>query len=259
MVDSTKINLRFAENGNGLRQVSVSPYINHFTSLTNGPLAIAANTIKTFHAEATLFGNVSLIGVLPHMHLIGSAMYCVAVPPGGDTIEIFDIPEWDFEWQLSYQFRQPIHLPFGTKLIAEATYDNTVNNPHNPSNPPVNVFAGEATTDEMFLIFFSYMTYQTGDENIVFEDAPPFCEQTSSVLTPAHLDIRIHPNPASQAVTIFAPWTEYGVTVHDMFGGILMSGRNLTEVPTEGLSDGMYLIRIDHEGTSAIRKVIVSH
>jgi hypothetical protein len=259
MVDSTKVNLRFAENGNGLRQVSVTPYINHFTSLTNGPLAITANTTKTFHAEAVVFGDVSLIGVLPHMHLIGRSMSCKAALPGGDTIEIFDIPEWDFEWQLSYQFRQPIHLPFGTKVIAEATYDNTINNPHNPSNPPVDVFAGEATTDEMFLIFFSYMTYQTGDESIVFEDAPPFCEQTSAVLSQANLDIRIHPNPASQAVTIFAPWVEYGVTVHDMYGGVLMSGKNLTEISTDGLSDGMYLIRIDHEGTSAIRKVIVSH
>jgi hypothetical protein len=222
-------------------------------------LAIAANTTKTFHAEAVVFGDVSLIGVLPHMHLIGRSMSCKAALPGGDTIEIFDIPEWDFEWQLSYQFRQPIHLPFGTKVIAEATYDNTINNPHNPSNPPVDVFAGEATTDEMFLIFFSYMTYQTGDESIVFEDAPPFCEQTSAVLSQANLDIRIHPNPASQAVTIFAPWVEYGVTVHDMYGGVLMSGKNLTEISTDGLSDGMYLIRIDHEGTSAIRKVIVSH
>jgi hypothetical protein len=259
MIDSTKINLRFAENGNGLRQISVSPYINHITSLTNGPLAIPANTVKTFHAEGTIFGNVSLIGVLPHMHLIGTAMSCYAVIPAGDTIEIFDIPEWDFDWQLSYQFRSPIHLPFGTKIIADATYDNTLNNPHNPSNPPVNVFAGEATTDEMFLIFFSYMTYQAGDENIIFEDAPPVCETTTSVISHTRPDIRIYPNPAHHTVTIFAPWDDYAVTLHDMYGRVLMAELNLQEIPTEALSDGMYLIRIEHQGTIIIKKVIVSH
>ena len=48
-------------------------------------------------------------------------------------------------------------------------YDNTVNNPNNPNNPPQPVFLGEATTDEMMLVFFSYTFYFPGDENVIID------------------------------------------------------------------------------------------
>lgn len=260
-VDSTKINLKFAENGDNLRQIRVTPYINHFTSLTNGPLHIPANTVRTFKAEATVVANVSLIGVLPHMHLIGTAMNCYAVVPGGDTIQLFDIPTWDFEWQLAYQYKQPIHLPFGTRLHAEAVYDNTVNNPHNPSSPPVDVSAGEATTDEMFLIFFSYLIYQPGDENMVFEDPPPLsdCAGAVSVDRVPVMRLRVSPNPGDQHVRIEAPWKEYGVAVHDLFGRTVFLSRNITEIPTAGLVDGVYILSIDHAGERLTEKLIIAH
>jgi hypothetical protein len=44
-------------------------------------------------------------------------------------------------------------LPAGTIIEMTAYYDNSVNNPENPSNPPVNVRWGERTTDEMCLTF----------------------------------------------------------------------------------------------------------
>lgn len=263
LMDSTKINLQFAENGAGLRRIQVNPYINHFTSLTNGPLHIAANTTKTFYAEATVFGNVSVIGVLPHMHLIGRSMKCYAVLPlSNDTIRLFDIPEWDFEWQLSYSYRQPIHLPFGTKLYAEAVYDNTTNNPHNPSNPPVDVSAGEATTDEMFLIFFSYLIYQAGDEDIVFEDAPPFssaCAETVSTEPVVSRRLRISPNPADQIVRIDAPWNDYLVTIHDMFGRMLFRSHNITEMPTAAFAEGVYILSIENGSERLTEKIIIAH
>jgi hypothetical protein len=40
-------------------------------------------------------------------------------------------------------------LPKGTKLSAEIHLNNSADNPHNPSNPPIHVAWGEESKDEM--------------------------------------------------------------------------------------------------------------
>jgi hypothetical protein len=174
---------------------------------------------------------------------------------------LFDIPKWDFDWQLAYHFRSPVHLPFGTRVYADAVYDNTANNIHNPNSPPKNVAAGEATTDEMFLIFFSYLTYQAGDQNIVFEDAPPLSDAcgTVSTHTPVRPSVRISPNPADGRIGVSTPWTEYTVMMYDAFGRLLLSGHDLTEVYTGTLTDGMYILVIENGAERVVEKVMVAH
>jgi hypothetical protein len=44
-------------------------------------------------------------------------------------------------------------LPKGTELLLEAHYDNSEDNPFNPSSPPRIVTFGEETTDEMCFCF----------------------------------------------------------------------------------------------------------
>ena len=68
-----------------------------------------------------------------------------------------------------YHFPRLLKIPNGTTLYSSAYYDNTVNNPNNPNNPPQPVFLGEATTDEMMLVFFSYTFYFPGDENVIID------------------------------------------------------------------------------------------
>ena len=53
-------------------------------------------------------------------------------------------------------FKNLIKLDVGTKLHSKANFDNTSNNIHNPNTPPVDVYAGEATTDEMFVNYLMY-------------------------------------------------------------------------------------------------------
>jgi hypothetical protein len=92
------------------------------------------------------------------------------VPPTGDTIPLISIEDWDFNWQGTYQFRSLLKVPAGSVIHAFAGYDNTVNNPFNPNSPPEFVSWGEGTADEMFYLPISFLPYQQGDENIVFED-----------------------------------------------------------------------------------------
>ncbi len=105
-------------------------------------------------ASFTLPCDVTMFGVIPHMHLLGHTMQAVAVLPDGSRKELVDIPRWDFNWQDDYRFAKPLTLPAGTRLEVKASYDNSADNPSNPNSPPQRVTWGEETTDEMFYCFF---------------------------------------------------------------------------------------------------------
>ncbi|HET9215420.1 MAG TPA: hypothetical protein VFR18_00485 [Terriglobia bacterium] len=84
-----------------------------------------------------------------HAHYLAKQMRMTATLPDGQKKELFDIPDWKFNWQERYYFSKPIRLPKGTKLDVEVSYDNSPSNPSNPSNPPKRVTFGEQSTDEM--------------------------------------------------------------------------------------------------------------
>jgi hypothetical protein len=137
------------------------------------PLVIPPNTVKTFHTEATMPEDISLLTINPHMHLLGKSFLAYAIKPNGDTIHLIRINNWDFHWQYYYTFKKMVKIPKGTKIYAEATYDNTTNNPNNPNNPPQTVAdrnGSMRTTDEMFQLIVTYLPYKPGDENISLEN-----------------------------------------------------------------------------------------
>ena len=166
--DATSINLKLA-NPTGMRNITTLPPLNHY-NLDEGALVIPANTVRTFHSRYTLPVNLSVLSVMPHMHMLGKSIKAFAVTPTTDTIPLVNVPKWDFGWQGTYTFPKVLKLPAGTTLYSEAVYDNTSANPNNPHNPPMQVTAGEATHDEMMIVFMSYLTYQNGDENIVLDN-----------------------------------------------------------------------------------------
>jgi hypothetical protein len=73
------------------------------------------------------------------------------------------IGDWDFNWQGGYRYETPVHLPEGTRIDLEYTYDNSARNPRNPSNPPARVQFGEQTTDEMAVAFFTVVLPSPAD------------------------------------------------------------------------------------------------
>ena len=97
--------------------------------------------------------NLHAVAVSPHMHLLGREMRVTATYPDGTTRPLIYIDDWDFHWQGSYTFRQPVPLPGGTRLDVEAVYDNSTRNRRNPTSPPREVGWGDATTDEMCIAF----------------------------------------------------------------------------------------------------------
>ncbi len=179
-LDSTRINFQ-TTSGGFIREIGIDAFLEHFLTLTDGPLIIPPNTVQTFHNQFVTPVGVPAIalGIAPHAHLVCTSMKSYAVTPANDTIPLIDIPQWDFAWQGMYGFKNPIYLPPQTELHGEATYDNTSANPNNPNDPPAWVTLGEATTDEMMLFYFVWALGIPNDTNIVIDDTEH---------TPHHLD-----------------------------------------------------------------------
>lgn len=97
-----------------------------------------------------------IYSLMPHMHLLGKSMKATAELPDGTKMVLIDLRDWDFNWQLVYSPVKPIDLPGGSRIIVEAEYDNTTDNPFQPSDPPRMVTWGEETTDEMMLLVSAY-------------------------------------------------------------------------------------------------------
>lgn len=102
-------------------------------------------------------------GAMPHMHLLGRSMKSWFEFPDGTTKPLVFVDDWDFNWQLIYSLKQPIRVPAGTKEVVEAVFDNSLENPRNPNNPPKTVRFGEQTTDEMFLLIVPYTLVRPGE------------------------------------------------------------------------------------------------
>jgi hypothetical protein len=87
------------------------------------------------------------------MHLLGKKIELTAREPEKKEESLIKIDEWDYNWQEMYQLKTPRKLPRGTTLRVKAVYDNSADNPRNPSDPPRPVRFGEQTTNEMCFVF----------------------------------------------------------------------------------------------------------
>jgi tetratricopeptide (TPR) repeat protein len=87
--------------------------------------------------------------ILPHLHYLGKEAEAFAVLPNGKREWLLRIPDWDFNWQGEYQYREPVALPAGTTVEMRYRYDNSAANPRNPNHPVRRVVYGPQSTDEM--------------------------------------------------------------------------------------------------------------
>lgn len=265
--DSTQFNATFSSSSN-LRQVRLAPILNHGSSLVNGPLFIPANTVKTINAEFTLPANVTVLSVAPHMHLIGTSVKAFAVTPQNDTINLVKIDKWDFKWQGSYLFRKPLKIPTGSKLYSEAVYDNTMNNPYQPNNPPVDVSLGEATDDEMMLIYFAFLVYQNGDENIIYDTTSTIKTYNDCVFSEiptatainnyTSSSIAIYPNPANDVLHVSGMQDAIEkLTVIDVAGKKAELNLNNNQVNISQFQNGIYFVSLQMKnGDMVLRKFV---
>ena len=101
--------------------------------------------------------DIILTAVMPHMHWLGKDFTFTAVLPDGKTrIPLIKIDHWNFKWQGTYAFQEPIRVPKGSWFEMEAHFDNTDSNPFNQSKPAKLVKWGEGTSDEMCIGIYEW-------------------------------------------------------------------------------------------------------
>jgi hypothetical protein len=103
--------------------------------------------------------DVLITAVMPHMHWLGKNFTFWAVLPdeAKTRVPLIRIDRWNFNWQGTYAFREPVRLPKGSVLEMEAHFDNSDENPGNPHKPPRTVRWGDGTNDEMCIGIFEFV------------------------------------------------------------------------------------------------------
>ncbi len=265
-VDATRINMVF--NDTPLRPLFIDAVLEHGGTLTNGPLVIPPDQVRSFHNQFTVPFPSTIVSIAPHAHLICTSMRAYAVLPGGDTLPLIDIPNWDFRWQGHYSFRSPIYLPTGTMLHGEATYDNTANNPFNPNSPPQWVTLGESTTDEMMLFYFAWTFGIPSDENIVIDDQDHMHHHLDCVPgmlvsvqeTSADAGFMAWPNPAGNVIHVNTEGRTGEVRLYDAAGRIARSERIAHDpytVNVSGLGRGSYVVEFREKSGAIVRRKVM--
>jgi mono/diheme cytochrome c family protein len=118
--------------------------------------------------EYTFQRDTYIVGFTPHMHLRGkSALYEITYPDGRHE-QLLHVPKYDFSWQHSYNFRNPVLAPAGSVLRFTLWWDNSAGNPANP-DPTAEVRYGEPTTAEMG---FGFMQYRDVEEYDILAGDP---------------------------------------------------------------------------------------
>lgn len=123
-------------------------------AVVNMRLRIPANEDNVLmKAEYRTPRDIQLISFLPHMHLRGKAFRIESEDASGNRKLLLDVPRYDFNWQNTYIFKQPVTLNKGSKLHCSAWYDNSDKNPSNP-DPTKTVTWGDQTWEEMLVAQF---------------------------------------------------------------------------------------------------------
>lgn len=121
---------------------------------------IPPDSLYKAHLNVKFSQDVEITHINPHMHQLGKTFVAYAITQEKDTLHLISISNWDFNWQDFYQYQQPVIIPKGAVLHAEATYDNTRNNPNNPFYPPraIQFETGMDERNEMMRLVLVYLT-----------------------------------------------------------------------------------------------------
>jgi hypothetical protein len=118
--------------------------------LSNNMFLIPAGDPDHLVTECHTFNkDIFITSLTPHMHFRGKSMRIEAAYPDGHKDTLLWVPEYNFNWQITYRAQGPLYLPKGTRLIITARLDNSPNNPLNPDPTKVIRFGAASETEMM--------------------------------------------------------------------------------------------------------------
>ncbi len=93
--------------------------------------------------------DMDLLGVWPHMHVLGSGIDERVVHADGSETCLLHQDAWNFHNQLYAGLLTPVRVTTGDSVRMGCSYDNSAANPAQLVDPPQDVSFGEETNDEM--------------------------------------------------------------------------------------------------------------
>jgi hypothetical protein len=118
------------------------------------PFGASGFTIPAGDPDYTVTNDISIPlgyriwGIFPHMHVLGSR-YSFSVGQGEDEVCLAQSDHYDFENQLSYIYNKEVEVSSNTRFNISCSWDNGPDNPNLIHNPPVDIYSGERTDEEM--------------------------------------------------------------------------------------------------------------
>jgi hypothetical protein len=109
------------------------------------PAGASATTVED---SVTVPQAMNVTAIYPRAHFLAHSFDAYATAPGGKQVWLLSIPKWDVDWLEVYRYKRPVVLPRGSVIHWKVTYDNSAENPHNPSDPPATVRGGSDARDE---------------------------------------------------------------------------------------------------------------
>ena len=148
-------------------------------------------------SEITFGEEARLVYAQPHMHLRGKDFELRVVSPGKEPQTVLK-GAWNFEWQMGYQYAEPVALPKGSKLQLITHFDNSAANRFNP-DPTTKVLWGPQNWDEMSNSFIGVLfPVETAPEKVFLRSGPSLLPRGESGPTLAAF-AQVDPNATAKA------------------------------------------------------------
>jgi len=139
-------------------------------------------------SEITFGEDAKLVYAQPHMHLRGRDFELRVVHPSKVSQTILK-GDWNFDWQMGYQYAEPTVMSDGSKLPLISHFDNSVANRNNP-DPTKKVLWGPQNWDEMSNCFIGVLfDVRTAPEKVFLRSGPSLLARGESGPTLASLDL----------------------------------------------------------------------
>jgi len=158
--DQTKVGVIFAKTPPKERLAIMAAMNNKFVIPPN------ADNYEV-KSSYTLPSEISLIGLIPHMHVRGKDFEYVAKYPNGESEILLKVPHYDFNWQHRYKLMSAKVLPAGTVIECTAHFDNSMNNKNNP-DATAEVRWGDQSWEEMMIGFMDIVFDPKKSDSEVF-------------------------------------------------------------------------------------------
>ena len=249
--DSSEVRLKFS-NENSQKSIQNVPLI-HSYNLTNAPFQIPDNKVIRYHSKFEMPFDMELRALMPHSQLLGNTWEIFMVEPETKKSQVLlKIEDWDFKWKRQFDFSKPIILKKGAIIHALAQYDNTMNNPSNPSDPPRPMPWGKRMFEELFLVYFELIPILEKD---VFELPASSVDRlfNPSMVCSDEMDFRfISKKNQKLSLSLKSFNNKNAISVFE--NNSFLEGKHTIKVSLKNLAKGNYFLEMKNEQNEIVAR-----